>query len=60
MFSEDNLLLKHADAKIELVYSSRMMNKEFEDRLGQPSATLLSNGYSVNVYFTECPSTSEE
>ena len=35
------------------------MNKEIKERIGQLSIKLLSEGYSVDVSFMECPSTSE-
>lgn len=59
MRMQDKVLLEYVGAKIELVYSSRIMNKEIKERIGQLSTKLLSEGYSVNVSFMECPSTSE-
>ena len=56
---EDKALLELIGAKIELVYSSRIMNKEIKERIGKLSTKLLSEGCSVNVSYMECPSASE-
>jgi exo-beta-1,3-glucanase (GH17 family) len=59
MRMQDNLLLEIADAKVELVYSSRIMNDDVKERIEQVSTLLRVDGYSANVSFMECPSVSE-
>ena len=59
MRMQDNLLLEIADAKVELVYSSRIMNDDIKERIEQVSTLLRVDGYSANVSFMECPSVSE-
>lgn len=59
MRMQDNVLLELVDAKVELVYSSRIMNDEIKERIGQISTRFRADGYSVNVSFMECPSVSE-
>ena len=59
MRTQDTALLEFVDAKVELVYASRIMNHEIKKRIEQVSTLLSTDGHSVNVSFMECPSVSE-
>ena len=59
MRMQDNLLLELADAKIELIYSSRIMNDEIKGRIRHIFNKFRAEGHFVNVSFMECPSASE-
>ena len=59
MRTQDTALIEFVDAKVELVYASRIMNQEIKTRIEQVSTLLSADGYSANVSFMECPTVSE-